>query len=105
MPKSRRTKACAIPPEIKKQVEERDGGRCIFCGKPGRGEGHYIGRAQGGLGIPENLITVCRICHGQMDNGQATKLYRMAAKEYLQSKYPDWDETKLVYDKWSFLKR
>lgn len=25
-------------------------------------------------------------------------------KRYLQSKYPGWDEKKLIYNKWSFLK-
>lgn len=96
----KRTKAVAITPEVRKQVEERDGYSCIFCGKPGRGEAHFINRSQGGLGIPENIITACRYCHGQMDNGQATKLYRAKAEEYLKSKYPDWDRSKLVYDKW-----
>jgi hypothetical protein len=35
-----------------------------------------------------------------MDNGQATKLYRAKAEEYLKSKYPGWDKNKLVYNKW-----
>lgn len=96
----KRTKAIAISPEVRKKVEERDGFCCIFCGKPGRGEAHFINRSQGGLGVEENILTVCRECHGQMDNGQATKLYRAKAEEYLRSKYPDWDKSKLVYDKW-----
>ena len=96
----KRTKAVAITPEVRQAVEERDGYSCIFCGRPGRGETHFINRSQGGLGIPENIITACRYCHGQMDNGQATKLYRAKAEEYLKSKYPDWDRSKLVYDKW-----
>lgn len=98
--KSKRTKACGILPEVKAQVEKRDGYCCIFCGAPGRGEAHFIGRAQGGLGVPENLLTVCRACHNQMDNGMASKLYRMKAEEYLKSKYPEWDKSKLVYNKW-----
>lgn len=96
----KRTKAVAISPEVRKKVEERDGFCCIFCGKPGRGEAHFINRSQGGLGVEENILTVCRYCHSQMDNGQATKLYRTKAEEYLKSKYPDWDKSKLVYDKW-----
>ncbi len=96
----KRTKAVAITPKVREAVERRDNGLCIFCKRPGRGEAHFIGRAQGGLGVEENILTVCRECHGQMDNGQATKLYRAKAEEYLRSKYPDWDKSKLVYDKW-----
>ena len=99
-----RTKAVAITPEVRRIVEERDGGCCIFCGRPGRGEAHFINRSQGGLGIPENLLTVCRYCHGQMDNGQATKLYRAKAEEYLKSKYPTWEQSQLTYNKWEGLK-
>ena len=98
--KSKRTKACEITPEVRAIVEERDKHRCIFCGNPGRGEAHFVNRSQGGLGIPENLLTVCRSCHNQMDNGQAIGLYRMKAEEYLKSKYPDWDKSKLVFNKW-----
>lgn len=96
----KRTKAVAISPEVRAEVEERDNHCCIFCGRPGRGEAHLINRSQGGLGIPENIVTVCRPCHHQMDNGQATKLYRAKAEEYLKSKYPEWDRSKLVFDKW-----
>lgn len=96
----KRTKAVAITPEVRQAVEERDGHCCIFCGRPGRGEAHFVNRSQGGLGIPENIVTVCRPCHSAMDNGQATKLYRAKAEEYLKSKYPEWDRSKLVYDKW-----
>lgn len=96
-----RTKAVAITPKVREAVEERDGHKCIFCGShEARGEAHYINRSQGGLGIESNIVTVCRKCHGEMDNGKNTKLYREIAKEYLKSKYPDWDESKLVYNKW-----
>lgn len=103
--KSKRTKACEISPEVRKEVEERDSingiPRCIFCKSyQCRGEAHYIGRGQGGLGIPQNLITVCRNCHREMDNGLNTKRYREIAKEYLMSCYPDWNEKDLIYDKW-----
>lgn len=101
----KRTKAVAIPPKIRQEVEERDGHRCVFChSSECRGEAHYIGRAQGGLGIPKNLLTVCRECHRQLDNGQATQLYRQRARDYLMSIYPDWNEDDLVYNKWKGFK-
>lgn len=98
--KSKRTRACEITPAVRAIVEIRDGGRCIFCNAPGRGEAHFVNRSQGGLGIPENIITVCRFCHNQMDNGLASKLYRIKAEEYLKRQYPEWDKSKLVYNKW-----
>lgn len=96
----KRTKAVAITPAVRQAVEQRDNGQCIFCGRPGRGEAHFINRSQGGLGVEENILTVCRECHNQMDNGQAIKLYRDKAEQYLKSKYPNWNKSQLVYDKW-----
>ena len=70
---NKRTRAVSIPTKVKRQVEERDHGLCIFCGRPGKGEAHFISRAQGGLGIEENLITACRECHDRMDNSTDRK--------------------------------
>lgn len=100
-----RTKATSIPPKIKQAVEERDNHYCIFCGSPNaRGEAHVISRAQSGMGVEKNLITVCRSCHSKMDNSQARPLYVEKAKEYLKSVYPDWNEEELIYNKWKDLK-
>ena len=99
--KSKRTKACEIPKEVREAVEERDNHCCIFCGSPeARGEAHFVNRSQGGLGIEENIVTACRNCHREMDNGLNTKVYRRIAEEYLRSKYPNWNKSKLVYNKW-----
>jgi 5-methylcytosine-specific restriction endonuclease McrA len=99
--KSKRTKACEITPEVRKAVEDRDGHCCIFCGSPNaRGEAHFIGRAQGGLGVEENIITVCRNCHREMDNGLNTVKYRAIAECYLKDHYPGWDARELIYSKW-----
>lgn len=98
--KSKRTKACEITPKVRAEVEERDNYCCIFCGDPGRGEAHLVNRSQGGLGIPENIVTVCRRCHGEMDNGKNTKIFREKAENYLKNIYPGWERSKLVYNKW-----
>lgn len=97
-----RTKATSILPKIRKEVEDRDGNACVFCHSSIgiRGEAHYIRRSQGGLGIPQNLLTVCRYCHRQLDEGKYKEVYRQKAAEYLKNIYPDWDESKLVYQKW-----
>lgn len=61
---------------------------------------HYIGRAQGGLGVTENIVTLCHNCHQQYDQTASRAALREEIKAYLQSRYPDWDERKLTYHKW-----
>ena len=95
----KRTRATAIKAKVRRAVEERDDYACIFCGRLGRGEGHFIKRSQGGLGIEENLVTVCRECHHQMDDGFSRGLYLIKAENYLKSIYPDWNKEALVYKK------
>ncbi|MBP5422474.1 MAG: HNH endonuclease [Paludibacteraceae bacterium] len=104
MAKSKRTKACEIPPKVREEVERRDSvdGHpcCIFCGSPdARGEGHFIKRSQGGLGIPKNLVTVCRDCHREMDDGDNRKYYMEVAENYLRDHYPDWNKNDLIFKK------
>lgn len=96
---NKRTRATSIPTKTKQGVEERDGGLCIFCGHPGKGEAHFISRAQGGLGIEENLLTVCRQCHDQMDNSTKRQEMLTIAEGYLRSRYPYWDKSFLIYEK------
>ena len=64
--KSERTKALMITKDTKLQVWERDNHRCIFCGRYvewNYANSHFIKRSQGGLGIPENIMTNCQECH------------------------------------------
>jgi 5-methylcytosine-specific restriction endonuclease McrA len=97
---NKRTRACAITSKVKSAVERRDGGECIFCHRPGRGEAHFISRAHGGLGVEENLLTVCRPCHDLLDNSQARNVMLKIAEAYLRERYSGWDKEKLIYDKW-----
>lgn len=96
---NKRTRAVSIPAKVKRQVEERDHGQCIFCGNPGRGEAHFIPRSHGGLGIEENLITVCRRCHEQLDNSTKRKAMLGVAEEHLKNCYPYWGRDLLIYEK------
>lgn len=66
---------------------------------PGKGEAHIIARSQGGLGVEENLLTVCRICHDQMDNSTERARMIAQAEYYLKSIYPYWDRELLTYKK------
>lgn len=97
-----RTKASKIPKSVKEKVFERDEGKCIVCGAPVTVDNaccHFISRARMGLGIEENIISLCHIHHQMLDNGEYG---REKIRKYLQSKYPDWDEKNLVYSKWKW---
>ena len=110
MSKSRRTKACDIPPQVKMAVAERDSidGHpcCIWCGKPAPttnplafSNAHYISRGQGGLGIVQNILTLDWECHMKYDQTDEREKMKAFFKEYLKTKHPDWDEEKLIYRK------
>ncbi len=98
--KSKRSKACDIPQNVKEKVFVRDNYHCIVCGKPGFPNAHYISRAQGGLGIEQNTVTLCPGCHFEYDNGIEPMKYKMVIKGYLSSHYKDWNEEDLKYKKY-----
>lgn len=101
--KSKRSKACDISQETKRLIYERDGHHCIICGRyvPLHfANAHFVKRSQGGLGIPENIVTLCSYCHYQEDFGQNTKLYEQKIETYLKSLYgAEWSKDKLYYKK------
>lgn len=101
--KTKRSKACDIPQAVKQKVWERDGARCIICGSPtAMPNAHYIGRAQGGLGVEQNIVTLCQTCHHTYDNSPKRPVYREYIKKYLIDKYgAGWDEEQLVYNKFA----
>ena len=99
--KTKRSKACDIPQAVKEKVWFRDDCRCIICGNAqAMPNAHYISRAHGGLGIPENIVTLCCSCHFKYDNTIARPILGAYIKNYLQGIYgADWDEKKLTYKK------
>ena len=110
MAKAKRTQALEIPIEVKKTVAERDSidgwACCIYCGKPAPttnplafSNAHYISRGQGGLGIEENILTLDWECHMKYDQSSEREEMKAFFREYLQSKYPEWSEEKLIYKK------
>lgn len=102
---NKRTKACDISAKTKKIVWERDNERCIICGNPeAMPNAHYIRRSQCGLGIPENVVTLCINCHHEFDNGSGRERIGSEIKDYLKRIYPEWREEDLVYNKWQWLK-
>lgn len=109
--KSKRTKDLEIPIEVKRAVAERDSVDgfpcCIYCGKPAPttkplafSNAHYLSRGgNGGLGIEENILTLCWDCHLKFDQSTEQSKMKEFFRKYLQSKYPEWDEKNLVYKK------
>lgn len=79
---------------------------CVNCGaaapsdeSPVWSNAHFISRAQGGLGIEENGLTLCTVCHRLYDQTENRQRLREYFREYLKDHYPWWDEEKLVYQK------
>lgn len=112
--KTNRAIAVGISQETKKRVWERDGGRCVVCGNNYNvmPNAHYIPRSRGGLGIERNIVTLCteltpNKCHRKFDfgNKKERKEIKEKIRNYLMSKYDDWDESKLTYKKWDDYKK
>ena len=107
---NKRSKACDISPRVKREVWVRDGGCCILCGNDYNvmPNAHYIPRSRGGLGIAENVVTLCTVggCEGHRKFDQGSREERAEIrekiKEYLQDIYPDWNENKLTYHKYDY---
>lgn len=106
--KSKRAKATDITMSVKKKVFERDKGCCIVCGNPYNAmpNAHYIPRSKGGLGIEQNIVTLCteltqNKCHRKYDFGtkEEREQIKKIIRNYLKSKYKDWNEEDLVYKK------
>lgn len=96
----KRTKALDIPQKVKDAVWERDGHRCILCGSLyAMPNAHYIPRSHGGLGIEQNIVTLCLNCHFRYDNTDERIFIAKDIKSYLEEKYGKLDTSKLIYKK------
>lgn len=107
--KSARSKATDIPQKVKNAVFLRDDGKCVICGNSINvmPNAHYISRENGGLGIEQNIVTLCtefteNKCHRKYDFGTKEEHEYLKNKimKYLKSKYSDWKEENLVYKKY-----
>lgn len=111
MVKSKQAKAREFSAKVREIIKTRDKG-CIFCklGYRMRPEAgymfsimHYIPRSKNGLGIPQNGAVGCQYHHDLLDHSDKREEMLEMFREYLEKHYPDWNEKKLIYSKWSFL--
>ena len=105
--KSERSKACDIPRAVKNAVWARDRLRCVLCGDSrAMPNAHYISRAEGGLGVEKNIVTLCRECHNQYDQSTSRAAIREEIRNYLVGKYGDeWREEDLYFRRFNKLAR
>lgn len=96
----KQTKAVDISPAVKQRVWERDNQSCVLCGSPfAAPNAHVIARSHGGLGVEQNIVTLCLACHDRYDNGPDRPYIREDLISYLKGWYPDWDAKALIYKK------
>lgn len=113
MARAKRTKACEFSDKERVKIYERDRYGCIFCrmgymptdntfAKGTLSVMHYIPRSHGGLGVEQNGALGCQHHHEMMDNGNKGNREEMLEmfRNYLKLHYHDWDESKLIYNKW-----
>lgn len=103
------TKATGITPAVKMAVYRRDREQCVLCGSVyGRPNAHVVRRSQGGLGVEENVVTLCPDCHRAFDEGAGLdRLGRGWTREalydylvaYLKRFYPGWSRERVTYRK------
>ena len=98
--KSTRSKACDIPQRVKSEVWERDKHRCVVCGSPyAMPNAHFRSRANSGMGVAKNIVTLCFKCHYNYDQTPKRQQYKAFIENYLKSKYIDWSEDDIIYKK------
>lgn len=102
------TKARDFDRKAKEAISERDSidgwPCCVCCGLAAPAplawsNAHFISRGQGGLGIPENGLTLCPVCHRRYDQSTDRSELRPFFKRYLMDHYPNWNEEDLIYKK------
>ena len=55
---------------LRKVILERDNNRCVYCGsKKHLVIHHIVSVREGGKDVPENLETVCNVCHPTVESG------------------------------------
>lgn len=91
-----------IPTKVKKVVHQRDSECCIKCGiyvTWNYACAHIVPRTSGGLGIEQNIVTLCSDCHYLYDKTESRSMLYDYFVEYLTGIYPDWEREKMIFKK------
>lgn len=104
------TRNTAIPVNVKEIVFARDNCRCVLCASNrGVPNAHVVRRSRGGVGVEQNIVTLCPECHRAFDQGEnLNRLGRGTTQEslydyivaYLRQFYPGWAEDQVTYHKY-----
>lgn len=94
---------------IKEAVWIRDNRKCIFCNLTvpiDSAKSRFIKKSEGGLDIPENLVTACDECNFKFQYGYQQEELSIIAEKYLKNYYKDnWNKEKLYISKEEDMKR
>ncbi len=99
---SKRTKALSIPKSVKIAVNIRDESSCILCGihcEVEQSSAHFVPRSSGGLGIEENIVTLCNDCHRALDQSIRRKVLLQRVRNHLDRFYPEFKDEDRKYKK------
>ena len=67
----RRGKGKAVSKELRKMILERDKHQCVCCGNTEDLQIHHKQyRSKGGTDDPDNLVTLCAVCHAKQHEGE-----------------------------------
>ena len=101
--RSNQSLATDIKPKVREEVKQRDFNTCVYCGRKDWLQlcHVYVNRSHGGLGVRENLVTLCVECHHNLDFGKLEKSQpiRLRVESYLKRHYGEPDMSKLKYMK------
>lgn len=76
-----RTKRNDFSAAMRAYIRERDGERCVLCGRPGREVHHIIPRSIGGLGTADNGVCLDHACHHQAHRSKHVEKQLMRFRE------------------------
>lgn len=96
---SKLSKACEISPKVREKVLDRDE-FCILCGKVGIPNSHFVAKAQHGLGVEQNIVTMCVNCHDKWHTSGDQAEMKERVREYLEKHYPGFPDADRVYKKY-----
>jgi len=98
--KSKRSLATKITIDVRMDVKVRDNGKCTICGTMENIQiHHFVPRSLGGMGITNNLISLCQFHHKQLHDGNGYILEHV--KQYMKDLYPNVNNNERKYNKFN----